>query len=156
MSSNLAFIWNEIKGYYDIGAEDGHLAKSDGLDSQILANHFVDSRADDSEQPIKELQRGWAGNSLVTIVPDYEMGCKQWIYTEQGKTSTETAEGIIDTLKNDGSQWMIDDGLCQDIEIVLFEIDFRLGKIVLDETYTINENNIEKRRVVLWNNTQFN
>ena len=155
MSSNLAFRFNEITKYYDIFGENGHLAKSDGLDSQLLASLFTDSRADDSEQPIKELQRGWAGNIIVNSnIPDYEIGCKQWIYTEQGKTTTEIAESILDTIKNDGLQWMIDDGLCQDVEVEIFEIDFRLGKIVLDITFKINENNIEQKRIVLWNNTE--
>lgn len=155
MSSNLAFIYNEIEGYYDIGADSGHLAKSNGLDSQLLMSLFVDSRADDSEKPIKEFQRGWAGNIIVNNnIPDYEIGCKQWIYIEQGKTTTEIAEAILDTIKNDGLQWMIDDGLCDNVDVVIYEIDYKVGKIILDLTFIINENNIETRRVVLWNNTE--
>lgn len=153
--SNLAFTYNEIEGYYDIFGSSGHLAKSTGLDSQILASHFVDSRADDSEQPIKELQRGWAGNIIISDIPNYEMGCKQWIYTEQAKTDTETAETIIDTIRNDGVQWMIDDKIYQDITIELYEINSKEGYIILDETYKIDENNIEKKRVTLWRNTSF-
>lgn len=153
--SNLEFKYNETGGYYDIYGENGHLAKSNGLDSQLLMSLFVDSRADDSEHSIKELQRGWAGNIIINNIPDYEIGCKQWIYTEQGKLSTETAEAILDTIKNDGLQWMIDDNLCQDIDVEINEIKFKEGKLILEFRFIIDKNNIEIKRIVLWENTEF-
>ena len=154
--SNLAFTYNVNQKYWDIFSEAGNLVKSDGLDSQILMSLFNDSRADDSEQPVKELQRGWIGNPIVNrSFPNYEIGCKQWLYTEQNKTTKEIAESILETVKNDGLQWMIDDGLCDDIEVEIFEINTFLGKIVLDFIFQIDENNIIKKRIILWTNTKF-
>jgi hypothetical protein len=155
--ANLAFFYNTSTGYYDIFGENGHLAKSTGLDSQLLSSILVDSRADDSEQPVKELQRGWAGNVVVySNIPNYEMGCKQWLYIEQGKTSTENANAILDTVKNDGCQWFIDDGLAQDIELSINELNFLQGKISLDYSFKIEENNTEIKTIDLWNNTELN
>lgn len=155
ISSDNLNVVETTKECYDIFAQNGGLAKSNGLDSQLLVSLFVDSRADDSEQPIKELQRGWTGNIIVNNILDYEIGCKQWIYTEQGKLSTETAEPTLDTVKNDGVQWMIDDNWCQDIDVEIIETNFKEGKLILEFRFIIDQNNIEKRRIILWTNTEF-
>lgn len=155
--ANLAFEYDSVKGYYDLFVENGHLAKSNGLDSQLLMSLFVDSRADDSEQPVKELQRGWAGNPIVnTNFPNYEIGCKQWIYTEQGKNSLDNAQDILDTVKNDGLQWMLDDNYADDIETSINEIDFEKGFLSLDFNFKIQENELPVKTITLWKNTQFN
>ena len=155
--ANLAFKYEETKGYWDLFVENGHLAKSKGLDSQLLMSLFVDSRADDSEQPVKQFQRGWAGNPIVNYnFPNYEIGCKQWLYTEQAKNILENAQNILDTVKNDGLQWMLDDNYAQDIETSINEISFAEGSLSLDFRFKIDENETITKNITLWNNTQFN
>lgn len=139
------------KGYYDIDARDGHLAVTQGLDTRLLMSLFVDKRADDSEQPIKELQRGWSGNVIISDIPDYEIGCKQWLYIEQGIATNEVAQKIKDTVRNDGLQWLIDDNLAQEVTVEAEVLDF--NRIELTATVRIDENNIEEKKVNLWLNT---
>jgi len=142
-----------INGYYDVFVENGSIAKTKGLDSQILMGLFNDTRADESEVQENERQRGWVGNIFVNNIPNYEIGCKLWIDIEQGKFDTGTINRILETIEEDGLKFLVDDGYATSVTANVTKIDYQKGSIDIQIIFNNDFSNVNNTIITLWKNT---
>jgi phage gp46-like protein len=144
---------NETKEIlYDIYAENGSLAITKGMESQIYMSLLNNKRASNSQVLIRELQQGWLGNNIISDVnntPDYEIGSLLWLVIEQSNITNVNLEKIK-SYARDSLNWLIEDNYCTLIKV---EASFGGNVVFLDITLVINQNNIIKKRYNLWLNT---
>jgi phage gp46-like protein len=144
---------NETKEIlYDIYAENGSLAITKGMESQIYMSLLNNKRASNSQVLIRELQQGWLGNNIISDVnntPDYEIGSLLWLVIEQSNITNVNLEKIK-SYARDSLNWLIEDNYCTLIKV---EASFGDNIVFLDITLVINQNNIIKKRYNLWLNT---
>ena len=58
---------------FDLVIEDGQLKELNSFDTAILMSFLCERRADESEQAVNFLRRGWWGNLLATV-QGFEIG----------------------------------------------------------------------------------
>ena len=100
-------------GIWDINIDsDGDLEKDDGFGTTIAMSIIGRRRATAGEVITPQNRGGWLGN-LLSDVPGFEMGSKTWLRNQSRMPPNTPAQ-----IKNDiqeGLQWMIDDGLAENI-----------------------------------------
>lgn len=97
----------------DIDITSTGIAADDGLETAVFISLFSDQRVSVEELPdFVDEQRGWWGD-LLSDVQDDKIGSKLWLLTRE-KTTVQTLQRFIDYSK-DALQWMIDDGVADEI-----------------------------------------
>lgn len=137
-------------GIYDIQLnEDGSdFATAFGFESTIPVSLFTDARAPSSSVAEPRNRRGWIGN-LRTLDQNRELGGLLWIY-DQGRITVDLLNNLR-TAAEASLQFMIDDGIVQNVEVtptVSGDRSIRLFIKLTDLDNTINQYS------VLWRRTQ--
>lgn len=102
----------DTNGIYDIGIDsDGDLTKEDSFDTSILLSLFTDARADESEQAIPEMRRGWWGN----LFEDYEYGSKLWLLDQAKRTQSKLNQSK--SYAENALNWLVDDNYAKSVNI---------------------------------------
>lgn len=111
----LKIFTDKISGnsYLDIKIGETDIEADEGLETAVLLSLFTDQRVTVEELPTFETdQRGWWGDLLSDITDD-KIGSKLWTLKRE-KTTTETLQRFIDFTR-EALQWMIDDGVADDV-----------------------------------------
>ena len=96
-------------GLYDIDFSNGDFDLTDGLDTAIILSIFAEKRASKTQIVEPLLRRGHFTNEF-SEVEDYEVGSKQWLFSEQVANSESNLSLLENTIR-DGLQWMIQDDI---------------------------------------------
>jgi len=147
MSENIDIAVVEVGELFDISFEDGDIKGTDSFDTAINMTIFEERRADESEQPVNDLRRGWWGNEL-SDVEGFEIGSKLWQFF-QSRATTEVANQIP-TEMVEAFQWMVQDG-----HLVNVTASSVLTGSNIDVTVTLlrSNNEVDSRSFKLWDNT---
>lgn len=128
-----------VRRYYDFDIENGDFKKTDDISTAILMSIFCEQRDDSIEIP--EKRGGWIGNELND---NFQQGSRLWT-KYQSKIDDETASDIEEIIK-DCLQWMIDDGILQDVEVETTtsgnEINTKIIYTLENQSYEIIINDI--------------
>ena len=139
-------VLNTDAGYHDFSLDDtGQIVVEDFWDTAILYSIFGEKRADDSEMPVPERQRGWIGNENT----DFENGSKIWLYY-QARVNNTTINGLQNEAAN-ALQWLVDDGIAVSIDAPI--ITASGTSVSLEITIRRSNSSVINRSFVLWNNT---
>lgn len=134
----------------DLNIVNGQFEVDDGFDTALFISLFEEKRADQSEQAVNFLRRGWWGNELQDI-PGFEIGSKLWLVYQARKT--QTILNLAQTYARDGLQWLIDQGFLDDLTVdgIFFGDGIKL-------TINLIRSNdiVATRSFDLWNNTGSN
>ena len=101
-------------GFFDLVIEDGDFKTSTSLQTPIFMSLFEERRADQSEQPVPRLRRGWWGNELNPI-SGFEMGSKLWLLFQSQRT--DRALNLSEVYARESLDWLVADGIVPSIEI---------------------------------------
>lgn len=115
MSDIGLFILERYDGHpvIDIDINDTGMIADDGLETAVLLSLFTDKRCSIEELPtFVEDQRGWWAD-LISEVEGDQIGSKLWLLQRE-KTTVQTRQRFIDYSK-EALQWMIDDGIAEEI-----------------------------------------
>jgi phage gp46-like protein len=132
---------------FDIDFEDGDLKSIDSFDTAINMSVFEERRADESEQPVNDLRRGWVGNEL-SDVDGFEIGSKLWqLY--QARANEDTANKSV-TILQEALIWLVEDGHLSNVTV-----SSQLSSDNIDITITLVRSNnvVDSRSFKLWENT---
>jgi phage gp46-like protein len=144
---DLAIFKNE-NGHYDVSIDDeGDFATLNSLDTAIQLSLFCDVRADESEEPVNELRRGYWGNTLHDV-DGFEVGSKLWLLS-QAKNTVNTLNSAVDYARQ-CLQWFIDDNIAVDAKV---NGEQTQNNIQLGIEFIRSNNDVESRFYELWNNT---
>lgn len=115
-------VLEDADGIFDIGLDENNrdAALTAGLESAILVSLFSDQRAPPDLVPDPMRRRGWICD-LVATVPNDKIGSLLWIY-QQSRLTSETASNVASDARN-ALQWMIDDGLCDNVAVSITRVD---------------------------------
>ncbi len=105
--------------YYDIasGSSAGGYETDEGLATAALLSLLTDARAgDDDDVPDTSDLKGWWGDDFAEDAGDV-FGSKLWILL--GQVATDTRKDEADEYIRAALQWMIDDGIVDDITVQL-------------------------------------
>ena len=138
----------DSEGVFDISLENGDLVGDDGFDTSLALSLLTDARADSSQVAVPEKRRGWVGD-LVSPVENRSLGGLLWL-VEQRRLTHDNLNTAVD-LAQKSLQWMVDDGVLQDVSIS-GEIEVGLG-ISLTIITTYLDGKTESHYVKLWENT---
>jgi len=117
MANDIKISWDDDLAEGDIQFDNGDLVREPGLETAVLMSLYTDRLADiDDVLPDSQSddRRGWWGD-LINNTNDDQIGSRLWLL-ERATTTTET---LVDAkfYIEECLQWMIDDGVCQDIEV---------------------------------------
>lgn len=104
MGFDLAMVPNS-DGIYDFVVEGGSFKEIDSFDTSLLITVFCERRANQSEEPVNYLQRGWWGNEL-NDNPGIEIGSKQWLLSQSRNTQKTLNYGV--RYQQEAFQWFVD------------------------------------------------
>jgi phage gp46-like protein len=133
--------------FFDIDFEDGDLKSVDSFDTAINMSIFEERRADESEQPVNDLRRGWVGNEL-SDVDGFEIGSKLWqLY--QARATEDTSNKSV-TILQEALIWLVEDGHLSNVNVLS-----ELSSDNIDITITLVRSNnvVDSRSFKLWENT---
>lgn len=133
---------------FDLVIENGEFKTINSFDTAIFMSLFCERRADESEQSVNFLRRGWWGN-LLGLIEGFEIGSKLWLLF-QSRVTQDTAN-FATTYAKDGLQWLVEDGFLDDILVTsqIVEND----KVRLDIVLMRSNNVVDSRSFILWENT---
>lgn len=134
-------------GTFDITFENGDFKSTDGLDTAIIMSLFVDKRATEDEMPDASLRRGWIGNELNSNI-DYEIGSKLWLL-DQSRVVQKTVNDS-ESYVADGVSHFIDDSIAKQIDVSSTSSG---SNIEINIEFTRDDNQIENKQYLLWENT---
>lgn len=122
MASDIKAIWNTDYAEADISQSGGDLVREDGLETAVLMSIYTDRQAnvDDEIPDGTDNRRGWWAD-IVNNTNDDKIGSRLWLL-DRSKTDDQTiadAQFYIEECL----QWMIDDGVCQDINVIVERYD---------------------------------
>lgn len=103
------------KGAYDIDFSNGDFDLTDGLDTAIILSIFGEKRATKTQVSETLLRRGHFTNEF-SDVENYEVGSRQWLYTEQVANSQSNLSLLENSIR-DGLQWMTQDDIVSNITV---------------------------------------
>lgn len=102
-------------GIYDFNiTPEGDFETDSTIENPINASLFTNARADASEVPIAKDRSGWWGNELYETI-GHQFGSKLHLL-KQRRFNEETKNIVIDYIRN-GLQWLIDDGIVNNIDV---------------------------------------
>ena len=131
-------------GIYDITITNGDLTADDGLETSLIVSLLSDARADDSQVPQPESQRGWIGD-LVAPVPGYQYGSLLWLL-EQSRLTQETL-AMAENNARAALNWMVEDGLAQSIDVIASR---KNGSLILDIAVISPDGSTVRKAFDLW------
>ncbi len=132
---------------FDISFVDGDLKGVESMDTAIKLSIFEERRADESEQPVNELRRGWWGNEL-SDVEGFEIGSKLWeLY--QARATQETSNRAVTFLQGANS-WFVEDNRLESVEITSQLVGSQITPRI---DYIRSNNSVDSRSFKLWENT---
>lgn len=132
---------------FDIDFVDGDLAGANSFDTAINITIYEERRADESEQPINYLRRGWWGN-LLNDNEGFEIGSKLWEFYQS--RATQNVNNKVQTFLQEAFSWFVEDGYATN---VLVESELRDNNIVPTITILRSQNVVDSRSFKLWENT---
>ena len=133
-------------GTFDLGInEDGDFIGEDGFDTALFISIYAERRANENEQPIPNLRRGWIGD-LFSDVQGHEMGSKLWLLDQSRRTelTLTRARQYIDL----ALAWLKEQNHASNIQsdasflefgIRIFSEIFRFNDLVNSKTYDLWE-----------------
>lgn len=144
---NIDIAVRQIDQLFDIDFVDGDLKATDSFDTAINMTLYEERRADESEQPVNSLRRGWWGNEL-SDEDGFEIGSKLWqLY--QARATENTNNRAVTTLQQ-AFAWFVEDGHATNI-IVTSELK---GNSIEPTVTILRSNNVvDSRSFKLWENT---
>ncbi len=98
----------------------GDLGTDEALTTAVLISIFTDKRARDDDplpDPDSTDKRGWWGDLLEPDPSDDEIGSRVWIFAERAKATEQVLSDVKNALE-ECLQWMIDDGVVSDTEVI--------------------------------------
>ena len=101
-------------GLFEIAQKGGDFDTVDGLETAILVSLFTNSRRDESDISNPLNRGGWIGNWRTSKRPR-ELGGLCW--TVEHERLTREVLNIARENAQNALAWMIDDGLCRNIEV---------------------------------------
>lgn len=118
--------YDDARGGFDLvrtrsGGLDAGVGNGGLLESGIWVSVFSDRRADPGDLPV-ELgpdRRGWWADSGKS--EQESLGSLVWLYMREKRT--ETARLAIENAARESLQWLIDDGVANDVEVTATWID---------------------------------
>jgi len=116
MASDIKSTWNNDLAECDIKQSGGDLVAELGLETAVYMSLFTDRQAnvDDEIPDGTDNRRGWWGD-LVNNTNDDKIGSRLWLL-DRSKTDDQTVADAKFYCE-EALQWMIDDGVCMDIEV---------------------------------------
>ncbi len=119
MASDIKIVWdNRGKAAGDIEYDNGDLTREGGLETAVWMSLFTDRRADidDNIPDGTTNRRGWWGD-LVADTDGDQIGSRLWLLDR----SATTEDAIVDAefYIREALQWMIDDDVCESIDVVV-------------------------------------
>lgn len=136
-------------GYLDINFTSSDLVLEHGFDTALLMSLFNEKRANDSEVPRVEMQRGWWGNT-VSDYDNYEIGSKNWLLDQA--RATPASLNLAKTYTSDGLQWLLDDNYCKKIDV---DTSYTVGNMNIDIKIYRSNDVVSNHSYQLWNNTNY-
>jgi hypothetical protein len=133
MATDIKLIFNEDQQYYDIDFKNGDFLLTQGLETAILMSIYCQQRDDSIE--VSSSRGGWAGNELQSVA-GFQQGSKLW--TLYQSAATEDVANLAQNFIEDALQWLIDDGIAEEISVVTSVIDN--SKLQAEVTITRNSN----------------
>jgi len=116
MAQDIAVLWDSSKQVGDLQYKDGDLLREDGLTTAVLLSLFCDSRArDESGITDPDAKRGWWGDLLEPVQNVAGLGSNLWLLGRD--KATQNAMNLAEQYIREALQWMLDDGVVQDIQV---------------------------------------
>jgi phage gp46-like protein len=134
-------------GTFDIEFENGDFKSTTGLDTAIIMSLFVDKRASQDEISEPSLRRGWQGNELNND-SDYEIGSKLFLL-DQSRATQKTVNNA-ESYASDGLSHFIQDGIAKKIDV---SGESSGSNVTLNIEFTRDENQVDSKQYMLWENT---
>lgn len=103
-------------GNWDIDFANGDFELTNGLDTALYMSVLSDKRASVTEVTEPTLRRGHFTNEF-SIVEDYQVGSKLWLYTEQAKNTDDNLL-LIESTVLEGLSWMTEDNIISKAQVV--------------------------------------
>ncbi len=104
---------------WDIGLDaNGDLETDTSFNTTFALSIFGDRRAEPDEVVAPYLRRGWIGDVIADVV-GFLTGSKLWLF-KQARLTDDTISGIRNSIQ-DSVDWMVEDGLLQNILVETFE-----------------------------------
>ena len=92
----------------------GSFKQVNTFDTVILMSLFEERRADESEQFVNFLRRGWWGNELADV-QGHEIGSKLWLLEQA--TATTANLNLAVSRAQESLQWLVDDGFLDEVTV---------------------------------------
>lgn len=128
--------------FWDIAfTAEGDFDTTEGLDTAIVVSVLEEIRATEDEVVQPENRRGWCG----ALDNDFEQGSKLWLWEGSRLTQSVLTGVQSDTLT--GLQWLLDDGLADELTVVA---SFVPSGLRLDIDIESDGNNIDNTLYYLW------
>ena len=117
MANDIKMLWDTDLEEGDIQFDKGDLVREDGLETAMLMSLYTDRQADIDDVLLdsnSDDRRGWWGD-IVNNTNNDKIGSRLWLL----QRATTTDNTLVDAkfYIEECLQWMIDDGVCQDIVV---------------------------------------
>ena len=134
---------------YDFVIENGTFKEIDAFTTTLIITALGEKRADNSEQPVNYLQRGWWGNTLNNN-PGIEIGSKMWLLY-QARNTQKTLNLAVDFLRN-AFGWYTKNQYAQALEVTgeFLTDNFGLDMMI---RLKISRDNVSQQNYEFWQNT---
>jgi len=149
MSTNIDIFveLNPITNVFDIDFEGGDIKNINSFDTAIFMSFYNERRADETEQPVNHLRRGWWGNEL-SEVEGFENGSKIWQLYQQ--RSTQEIANKAQSFAQEAFNWLIEDG---QLDEIVTETVRTSDNIEINTTFFRSQNEVDSKSFKLWENT---
>jgi phage gp46-like protein len=110
--------------------DNGNIAQADELKTAILISLFTDREADEGDGVEPNARRGWWGDAYAEVAND-KIGSRLWLL-RQRRASTSDTPRLAEQYVREALQWMIDDGVADDVAATASYIRADVLKITVD------------------------
>lgn len=149
MSSDIK-LYQDTKGVWTFDFIDGDFELTQGLDTAIYQSVLCEVRALES-QVSTPLQRMGHFRNEFSAVDGYEIGSKQWIYTNRGKNTAQTRANLKTELNN-GLRWIVQDGFAKAISIEVVQV----SSVQVNISIILDANQESQKKYTMFINTFIN
>lgn len=134
-------------GLFEISSQGGDFDTVDGFETAILVSLFTNSRRDESDISNPLARGGWIGNWR-TAKKQRELGGLCW--TVEHERLTANVLNIAREYAKNALNWMIEDGLCRNVEVET--LPYKQREIQYNIAIT-SRDGIKYDYIYLWNKT---